>query len=222
MISQLLWEPKANEEIRTSPWLTGGHEALHIRKHTLFRAGRKDANSRGVNGNWRSLCCKRLLLLGTTHEWWVGNLQKRCKSRICSNTRAAELCITASLKCQCGGYWLMRSSDPSLYKPASSCEWGPATWLAASRVIKVSIIVGLVGRQAQLLSSAQSCSMALPRQPPARGSNCLAELVCLNHYYTRVLLRPSRALLHCRINPALPTSTWWSLMQQSSPLATSQ
>jgi len=49
-ISQFLWEKNAKGEIWTS-WLTGGHEAFHIQKHTFSRAGRKDTNS-GVNENW--------------------------------------------------------------------------------------------------------------------------------------------------------------------------
>ena len=86
----------------------------------------------------------------------------------------------------------MSQCGPALYKsqylPVSGAR---RLDLAASRV-KFSIIVGLVGRQAQLLSSAQPCSMALPRQPPARGSNRLAQLLVCLDYYMSVLIRPSR------------------------------
>ena len=110
-ISQFLWEKNAKGEIWTS-WLTGGHEAFHIQKHTFSRAGRKDTNS-GVNENWTqtgagrkdattSLLQKAPLPLHQMNGGMGTCRSKRCKYRIC-RSKGLVGCHSELAMSWCGG-----------------------------------------------------------------------------------------------------------------------
>ena len=140
--------------IRTSSNLLEQAEKM-TRQHTLSRAGRKDATT--------SLLQKAPLPLHHMN----GGMGTRRKDAM-------------SVR------WLVANA---LLLPN---EWGPAAWLG----VKVSLggwashlhmhqctpwalLVGRLNNYCPLPRL-----MALPRQPPARGSNHLAELVCLDHCIT--------------------------------------
>jgi len=159
-------------------------------------------------GQMQRPCCRkpgttRLLERPNAYSTWtrVGNLQKRCKSSLYKLAMSVRWLLANALlrpkPVQASIFLWVRAGDLTcgLARHQGLHYSGPC-WSAGSIIVLCSAVFDGFAKAAT--------------SPPARGSNCLAELVCLNHYYTRVLLRPSRTLLHCRIKPALPTSTWWS------------